>query len=149
MIPHTIRCILPLSLLLACGLALAEPSAAGHWTQFDDRDGKPRSIVRIDETAGGFEGHVEQVFPRPGDDPEPVCKQCTDSRRGQKVVGMKFIAGLQREGLDYTGGEILDPANGKVYRARMTLSADGNTLTVRGFVGISLLGRSQIWTRLR
>ena len=62
-------------------------------------------------------------------------------------LGMKIMTDLKRDGLQYQGGEILDPGNGRVYRAKMQLSPDGRTLEVRGFIGVSLFGRSQTWFR--
>lgn len=125
----------------------SEPSAAGRWIQVDERDGFPRSIIRIEERQGEFEGYIERVFPyRPGD-PDVVCEKCSDSRKGQKLLGMKIITGLRRNANRYESGQILDPGSGSIYQAKMTLSADGKTLEVRGFVGISLLGRSQTWLR--
>lgn len=127
--------------------AAAELTAAGRWLQVSDGDGKPRSILRIDEREGSYEAVVEKVFLRPDEAPDPICDKCTDTRKGQKVVGMRIMNGLRRDGLNYEGGHILDPDNGKVYRVKATLSPDGKQLEVRGFIGISLLGRSQTWQR--
>ena len=136
------------ALLLASWVAHAEPTAVGRWTQVDDGDGQARSVLRIEEKGGVFEAVIEKIFFRAGEtDTDPVCSKCRDARRGQKIVGMKILSGLRREGLGYEGGEILDPDNGKVYRARARLSADGKSLEVRGFIGISLIGRSQTWVR--
>lgn len=124
------------------------PTAAGRWKTIDDKTGAPRSIVVIEEKGGVFEGRIERIFFRPDEtDTDPVCSKCTDARKGQKTIGMTILTGLKRDGLGYAGGEILDPGNGKVYRAKMTLSADGATLVVRGFIGFSLFGRSQTWLR--
>jgi uncharacterized protein (DUF2147 family) len=142
-----VRPAFALLLFIASTLAYAEPLATGHWTQIDDDDGKPRSIIRIEEHNGVFEGHIEQIIPRPDDDPRHLCRKCTDTRKDQPIVGMKIINGLTHTGLGYSGGEIVDPESGNVYRAKMTLSSDGNTLEVRGYIGISLFGRSQTWFR--
>ncbi|MEN2979469.1 DUF2147 domain-containing protein [Tistrella bauzanensis] len=123
------------------------PTAEGLWRTIDDETGKPRSLVRISETDGRYHGRIERLFREPGEDPDPVCATCTDSRAGQKLVGLEIMSGLLRDGLTYEGGEILDPANGEIYDLRMTLAPDGRTLEVRGFVGLSLFGRSQIWLR--
>jgi uncharacterized protein (DUF2147 family) len=65
------------------------------------------------------------------------------------VVGLPLIKNMQRTGpLNYENGTIMDPRDGAVYRALMELSPDGSKLTVRGFLGIALFGRSQIWNRL-
>jgi hypothetical protein len=134
--------------LFAVGVYAAEPTADGRWKQIDDKTGQPRSIMRIEEKEGSYEAFVEKIFLRPNEkDPDPVCDKCTDWRKGARIIGLKIMNGLRREGLAYSGGEILDPDNGKVYRAKMTLSPDGRTLEVRGFIGVSLFGRSQTWYR--
>lgn len=136
------------TLVAAVGATHASgPTAAGRWLQVSDTDGKPRSILRIDEHDGIYEAVVEKIFLKPGEDADPVCDKCTDTRKGQRVAGMRIMNGLRREGLIYEGGQILDPDNGKVYQAKAKLSADGQSLEVRGFIGISLIGRSQIWKR--
>ena len=124
-----------------------EPSVAGLWKTFDDRTGKPRGLVRITEVSGQYQGRLEKTFPQPGEDPDPKCDKCSGARRDQPVIGMIILWGLSKQGEDYQGGEVLDPENGKVYRAKMKLQDGGKTLHVRGFVGIALLGRTQIWMR--
>jgi uncharacterized protein (DUF2147 family) len=137
------------ALLLAATVAVAQaPTAAGRWKTIDDKTGVPRSVVAIEDKNGVFEGRIERIFFRPDEkDPDPVCSKCQDGRKGQKIIGLTILDGFKRDGLAYEGGEILDPENGKVYRAKMKLSADGTKLEVRGFVGVSLFGRSQVWLR--
>jgi len=145
---RALRGIVALTVFLTGAAAWAEePSAAGRWRQIDDADGKPSSIIVISERDGRYEGRIDRLFPRPGAAPDPICDACKDARHGQKIAGMRIMEGLQRKGLEYEGGEILDPGNGKVYRARMTLSPDGSRLDVRGFIGVSLFGRTQTWLR--
>ena len=78
---------------------------------------------------------------------EGVCDKCTDERKGQKIVGMTIVKGIKKKGDNYEGGEILDPDNGKTYKCKMKLDSTGNKLEVRGYIGVSLFGRSQTWTR--
>lgn len=134
-----------LALALFSGLALAA-TPAGLWKSIDDKTGKPRSLIRIHENNGEYSAAVEKGL-LPTDTGEKVCDKCTDERKGQKIIGMTIAKGLKEKDGVYQGGEILDPDNGKVYKCKMKLSEDGNKLEVRGFIGISLLGRSQIWTR--
>lgn len=79
-----------------------------------------------------------------------MCDKCTDERKGQKIIGMTIAKHLKKtaNGAIYDSGEILDPENGKTYKCKMTLSPNGNELEVRGFIGFSLLGRSQTWKRI-
>lgn len=124
-----------------------QPSPVGLWKTIDDNTGQPKGLVRIREADGRFEGKIEKIFPKPGDDPAPKCDKCDGPRKNQPVLGMTILWGLAKQTDDYQGGEILDPENGKTYRAKMKLSDDGKKLEVRGFIGLSLFGRSQTWLR--
>ena len=123
----------------------AEPSPVGLWKTIDDNTGQPKGLVRISERNGQFEGRVEKIFPKPGEDPAPKCDKCDGSRYNQPVLGMTILWNLTKQDNEYQGGEILDPENGKIYRAKMKLVDSGKKLEVRGFIGFSLFGRSQIW----
>jgi uncharacterized protein (DUF2147 family) len=122
-------------------------TAAGLWKTIDDTTGKPRSLIRISEHNGEFSAVVEKGL-RETDTGEAVCDKCKDERKGKKIIGMTIAKGLKQHGHKYEGGEILDPENGKIYKCKMTLDETGNNLEVRGFIGISLLGRSQTWHRV-
>jgi uncharacterized protein (DUF2147 family) len=122
-------------------------SPVGVWKTIDDRTGKPRGLVRITQADGEYQGKVEKIYPKPGEEPNPRCEKCKGTRHDQPVIGMAILSGLKKQGEEYQGGEILDPENGKVYRVKMKLQDGGRTLHVRGFIGFSLLGRTQIWIR--
>jgi len=135
-------------LALLVGNAFADiKSPVGVWRSIDDTTKKERSIIRITEVNGEFSGVVEKLFDQPGDDPAHLCKDCKGERKDKPIIGMTILWGLKKDGDTWAGGEILDPHNGKTYRCKMTLSNDGKSLNVRGFIGISLFGRSQIWLR--
>lgn len=136
------------ALALLAGSAFADTlSPVGVWRSIDDKTKKERSIIRIDEANGEFRGVVEKIFDQPGDDPAHLCKECKGERKDQPIIGMTILWGLKKDGNGWSGGEILDPKNGKIYRAKMSLSEDGRSLNVRGFIGVSLIGRTQTWLR--
>ena len=122
-------------------------SPVGKWRTIDDKSKKERSIIVITENNGELQGVVEKLFDQPGDDPAHLCKECQGDRKDKPIIGMTILWGLKRQNDGWGGGEILDPKNGKIYRCKMSLSADGNSLRVRGFIGVSLLGRTQTWQR--
>jgi len=128
-------------------LNAAEPSPTGLWKTIDDSSGQTKGLIRIREVNGQYEGKLEKIFPKPGEDPAPRCDKCEGARHNQPVLGMTILWGLTRQGDEYQGGEALDPENGKIYRAKMKLIDGGKKLEVRGFIGISLFGRSQTWLR--
>lgn len=134
--------------VLLSGISWAqESSPAGVWRTIDDKTKKERSIIRITEANGELQGVVEKIFDQPGDDPAHLCKECKGERKDKPIIGMTILWGLKQDGSTWTGGEILDPKNGRVYKAKVTPSADGKTLDVRGYIGVSLIGRTQTWHR--
>ena len=140
--------VFPFLMLLSQSVFGQTATPAGLWKTIDDETGTQRSFVRIVEVNGEFRGTVEKIFDRPDDHPDHLCEKCKGDRKDKPVVGMTILWGLKDAGSVWKGGEILDPDNGKTYSCKMTLSKDGNELNVRGFIGISLIGRTQTWHRL-
>jgi len=145
---EAMKLVLAMLMVMLAGGALADTSSpAGVWKSIDDKTKKERSIIRVTEVNGEFKGVVEKIFDQPGDDPAHLCKECKDERKDKPIVGMTILWGLKKDGDGWSGGEILDPKNGKIYRAKMSLSEDGRSLKVRGFIGVSFIGRTQTWLR--
>jgi Uncharacterized protein conserved in bacteria (DUF2147) len=125
----------------------AEPSVAGMWAQVDEK-GHVGGWFLIFEHDGVYEGGLAKMFIKPGEDPNPVCTRCTGDQKNAPSLGLVIIKGMQRKGLVYQNGSILDPRDGQVYHAKLTLSPDGQQLTLRGYIGFEVFGQNQTWRRL-
>ena len=142
-----VRTLAVLLCLSAAGLRAADSAStpAGRWRTFDDKiAGKAKAIIVLYEEKGLLFGRVETLVDA---DAVKICDKCSDERKGQAVTGMVVVRRMKKDGEEYTGGDILDPKNGSVYRCKMRLVDQGRKLSVRGYIGFSLFGRSQTWIR--
>jgi uncharacterized protein (DUF2147 family) len=128
-------------------IGMAAEAATGLWRTIDDSTGEPRSIVAIDDREGVLTGRIVELIDPP--EPDPVCEQCPGDKRNAPVEGLEILWGFEssRRAGEWTGGELLDPENGRVYRGRLRVQDEGDRLEVRGFIGSPMFGRSQLWER--
>jgi uncharacterized protein (DUF2147 family) len=143
----------PLVIVATClleAVAVAQgASAAGRWKTVDDRTGQAKSIVVIEDVGGEYRGRVDRIFAPPAKEANPLCENCPGDKKNKPVLGMEIMWGLKksRNGNEYTGGRIMDPEDGKIYRCRLRVVDGGTKLEVRGYIGFSLIGRTQTWVR--
>ena len=121
------------------------PPEVGLWQTISDKTGKPEGYIRISLVGDELRGVIERGMP--GDDPNELCTKCSGERKNQKKIGMTILTGMHRQDDHWGGGEILDPDNGSTYRCRIKAVDSGRKLEVRGYIGFSLLGRTQTWVR--
>jgi hypothetical protein len=152
---RTLRYLAALSILALPSLCLGgraieaqEASATGLWQGVDPSTGKVGGWFLIFEKGGIYEGAIVRMFREPGEDPNPICTKCPGDQHNAPWLGLTIIKGMQRKGIEYEHGSILDPRDGTEYHALMHLSPNGQELTVHGYLGLPLLGKDQYWKRL-
>ena len=113
----------------------------GKWKTIDDESGQAKSIVQIYKAKNGkYYGKIVELLMKP----ENVnCVNCKDDRKNKPLIGLEIIRGLEKDGDDFESGTITDPKTGKTYKC--IIKREGDKLNVRGYVGFSLIGRSQTW----
>lgn len=130
------------------GVDARHASPIGLWQTIDDQTGKPRSLVRIlDGGDGILVGRIEKILDPRIDHPDPVCERCDDDRKDQPIIGLEIIRGLKPHGGHWAGGRILNPEDGRIYHLKATPVDAGTKLEMRGYIGLPMFGRTQIWIR--
>ena len=121
----------------------------GIWQSIDDKTGSPKALIEITKAENGsFTGKIIKVTPRPGYTPKTMCVNCPAPYTNKPLVGLEVIHGLKHvENNNYADGRILDPLTGKMYSLKGRLASNNKRLTLRGYVGISAIGRTQTWIR--
>ncbi len=121
-------------------------SVVGKWKTIDDETGKAISVVEIYERGGKIYGKVHDIIdPK---DRNKICSNCTGEDKDKPIIGLTVIKGLVKDGAEYNSGKILDPKYGRLYKCFITLESK-DKLKVRGYIGISLFGRTQYWHRIK
>ena len=136
-----------LTVMLASNALAQATSPVGRWTTIDDETKKPKSVVTIYVEDGMLFGKIDKLFLAPNEPANPVCDKCEGSLKDKPILGMVILRNLKKDGDGWSGGTVLDPANGKTYKVKLALEDGGKRLKVRGYVGFSLLGRTQHWVR--
>ncbi|KFF02735.1 DUF2147 domain-containing protein [Flavobacterium hydatis] len=138
--------ILTMGLLFVVIGNVQSQTVIGKWKTIDDQTGEAKSIVEVYEQSGKIYGKVVEILRE--DHKKDVCTSCSGVLKNKPILGMVIINGLKKDGDEYNGGTILDPTNGKVYKCYITLDS-ANKLKLRGFIGFSLLGKTQYWVRVK
>lgn len=129
--------------------AFAQPTPVGLWKTVDDTTGREKGLVRIVAENGVLTGRIEGNLD-PSAPQHRICELCTDDRKGKPLLGLTILRGVRASAGEagvWDRGDILDPDTGKIYRVRLRPSNDGKSMEVRGYIGLPLLGRTQIWIR--
>ena len=135
--------------LLSANSAVFSQDLTGTWQQIDDKTGSPKALIDIrKEQNGTFTGKITKITPRPGYTPREKCVDCPSPYTNQPILGLDVFKNLKSDGENvYSGGKILDPLSGKIYNLKGKQSANGKRLLLRGYIGISAIGRTQTWIR--
>lgn len=134
-------------LILFCSSTLFA-QITGQWKTIDDKTKQLKSVVTISEVEGKLVGKVEKIFPKSGEPAEPVCELCAGEMKNKPVIGLEIMKNLKKKNeTEWIDGEITDPENGKTYSCKIELIENGQKLKVRGYLGFSLIGRTQVWER--
>ena len=145
-----IKCMLGMTMGFSSVLAYAA-SIEGYWKSIDDRTGEQLSIVEIRKGADGrYHGKIAYRYPVPGGAALINCTKCPPPYTNQPILGLEIFSGFKEDPDKrnaYVDGKVLEPKSGKIYKGKANLSAEGKRLRLRGYVGISALGRTQVWIR--
>ncbi len=137
--------------LTFCAQAAVTP--VGYYQTIDDETGKPKAIVQIGLTGNStLYGRIVKLYPREGLAPNPLCIACKGSLHNQPIIGMVILQGLKQNKsnpLQWEGGRIIDPKTGKQYNCYLEIQDNGRKLKLRGYIGFSIIGRTQMWLRVK
>ncbi|MEA1785414.1 DUF2147 domain-containing protein [Arenibacter sp. GZD96] len=118
----------------------------GKWNTIDDETGKIESVVEIYENNGKAHAKIIDILNK--EDRDRLCDKCTGVHKNAPILGMVLVSDLEQDGDEWSGGKILDPKSGKYYKCYLKLE-DNNKLKLRGYIGISIIGRTEYWYRVK
>lgn len=117
----------------------------GKWHSIDPDTGAKESVIEVYKTGDKIYGKIIQILKE--EDRDKTCIECTGKDKDQPIQGLVIVRGLEKEGDEWTGGKVLDPKNGKLYKCYISLENE-NKLKLRGYIGFSLIGRTEYWYRV-
>jgi len=132
---------------LKAGPSSSETSPVGRWRTIDDATGKVKSLVIVWEEHDTLYGKIERILDRSSTDSDPRCGHCQGELKNTALVGLRILWDLRKDGAQWSGGKVIDPESGKIYKCSIAVEDGGRKLKVRGFIGFSILGRTQYWLR--
>ncbi len=133
--------------LLISGLISAQ-GVTGKWVTIDDETGDKKSMVEIFKKGDKLYGKILELYRKPHENQDPVCKDCEDDRKDKRIIGMEIIRDMEYDDGEWDEGTICDPKNGKVYDCKLWVDEDNpDQLNVRGYIGF--LFRTQYWKRVK
>jgi uncharacterized protein (DUF2147 family) len=131
-------------LVHSLGLSYSQ-SPVGTWATIDDETGQMKSHIKITEKNGTLTGTIVKLLIKPESD---KCTKCTGDKKDKPLIGLSILSISKKEGNEWVGGSIVDPKNGKTYKCTLRMESE-NKMAVRGYIGFSLIGRTQTWKRVQ
>ena len=144
--------LLATSMFLSSAFAADAPTLAGTWKAVDDKTGFSRADIEVVQNSdGSYSGKIIRIRPLPDKPLVETCLKCKGNLKDKPFVGMQIMSGFKKnpnDDFEYTGGKVLDPLSGNIYSGKAKLNPRGSRITLRGYVGVSMLGRSATWIRI-
>ncbi|MHB0755431.1 DUF2147 domain-containing protein [Polaribacter sp. M15] len=131
-------------IVLTITITVNSQTIFGKWNSTNDETGKVDSVIEMYKKNGKAYAKIIEI--KNPDRKNAVCELCEGENKGKPILGLEILTGLEKDGDEWSGGEILDPRNGKIYKCYIEL-VKPNKLKLRGYVGFSLLGKTKYWKR--
>ena len=133
-------------ILLIITNSINSQSIFGKWYSTNEETGEIDSVIEVYKKQEKAFGKIIEI--KNSERKNAVCDLCKDKNKNKPILGLNILNGLEKDGEEWSGGTILDPANGKEYSCTLSLNGPSE-LNVRGFIGFSFLGRTQKWKRFK
>ena len=130
----------------------ANDAIEGYWRSMDDRSGEPLSIIEFKKQSNGkYTGTIIHRYKSVRGTQLENCEKCPEPFKGKPLLGLQIIWDLEKDPNkpnNYIKGRLVEPRTGNIYNGRGNLASDGRKLYMRGYIGVSVLGRTQVWLRV-